>query len=574
MKFRQLINQFFPECDLTSDIITANPIEKRPWLTDRVSNLNELISWPPNIFLITYSIFSYTDKYRLLVSSQDHFDWDRGAYNDIAAVTEQLKQWVGLQISLDPVATPSQPQNFSLSSCLRDIFGKTNLDCCIYDLMNDPKFSKSVAVITAAIDQMFSRINVCAYDSTDPVQIGLLAKDMTRNDRNVINLSCNLPKLGYVTYKTSVPQSGLTINNLTQNLTFVDPTVQLQVIKSTTKKKLFNKKTYNVLFLPWPTEIEDNAFKASPDQPDQVMDGYFGFFEYAPNKKPKLNSFLGALISAIRRAGSIDLIVLPECAVDESTYSLFKKELFKIFNKDAPTLLAGVYGEKKNVANLSFIGETQKFETVVQAKHHRWFLDEGQLRNYNLSGTLDPGRKWWENIPVERRKLLTLHTLNGVKLCPLICEDLARQEPVAKAVRAIGPNLVVSLLLDGPQLSGRWPGKYSAVLSDDPGASVLSVTALGMTLRSTGTGFAPSRAVALWSEPNGFSETIEISNDGIGIVIELEIDNNEMWTIDGRKENKPVLRKKTHSTINLDENLSTVHKTRQKLMGLINRSKV
>ncbi|EOB6645147.1 hypothetical protein ACHELO_003169 [Vibrio fluvialis] len=574
MKLCQLINQFFPDCDLNSNISTSDPLDDLPWLRDRVYSFDELISWPPNIFLITYTIFSYTDKYRLLVSSQSHFNWDRSSYKDVFGVCEQLKQWVAKQVFPNPTAISNTSTNFSLSSCLDEIFKKSNLGRCIYDLMNEPKFSKSVAIITAAIDQMFSRVNLCEYDSRDAIQLGLLAKDMTRIDRDVVNLSCNLPKLGYVTYKTSVPQSGLTINNLTQNLTFVDPTVQLQVIKNTTKKKQYNKKSYNVLFLPWPTEIEDSAFKPSPDLPNQVMDGYFGFFEYAPTKTPKLNSFLGSVVSAIRRAGSIDLIVLPECAVSERTYSQFKNELLKLFGIHAPTLLAGVFGERQNVANLSFIGESQNFDTVVQAKHHRWFLDEGQLRNYNLCGALDPGRKWWEDIPIERRKLLTLHTPNGVKLCPLICEDLARQEPVAKAVRAIGPNLVVSLLLDGPQIAGRWPGKYSAVLSDDPGSSVLSVTALGMTLRSTGTGFAPSRAVALWSEPNGYSETLEIADGGIGIVIELEIVDSEMWTIDGRKENKPVLRKKKHSTIQLDENLSTDRKSRHKIKELINGGKV
>lgn len=571
MKFRQLVNQFFPDCDLSSPINTETPDEDMPWLIDKVTNINELISWPPNIFLITYSIFTYTDKYRLLVSPQDHFDWDKSSFSSISNVTAELEWWIGKPFSL-LLSKPECSSSYSLTSCLQSIFNKESLDNCIYDLMNDPSFSKSVAVLTAAIDSLFNRVNVCEYNTSDPLQLCLLAKDMARTNREVINLSCNMPKLGYVTYKSSVPQSGLTINNLTQNLTFVDPTVQLQVIKNTVAKKQFNKQTYNILFLPWPTEIEDSAFKPSPDLSSQVMNGYFGFFEYAPHKKPKLVSFLGALIAAIRRAGTIDLIVLPECAVDEDIYNLFKDELFKTFGDRAPSLLAGVFGEKKNVANLSFIGESKGFDTVVQAKHHRWFLDEGQLRNYNLCGALDPGRKWWEDIPVERRKLLTLHTPNGVKLCPLICEDLARQEPVAKAVRAVGPNLVVSLLLDGPQLSGRWPGKYSAVLSDDPGASVLSVTALGMTLRSTGTGFAPSRAVALWSEPGGFSETLEVDENGIGIVVELEIVDNEMWTIDGRKESKPVLRKKQHSTISLDERLSTEVKSRQKLVELINGS--
>jgi len=36
-------------------------------------------------------------------------------------------------------------------------------------------------------------------------------------------------------------------------------------------------------------------------------------------------------------------------------------------------------------------------------------------------------------------------------MCALVCEDLARPDPVANIVRAVGPNLVIALLMDGPQ---------------------------------------------------------------------------------------------------------------------------
>ena len=45
----------------------------------------------------------------------------------------------------------------------------------------------------------------------------------------------------------------------------------------------------------------------------------------------------------------------------------------------------------------------------------------------------------------------------------LICEDLARQEPAAELIRAVGSNLVIALLMDGPQLNNRWPARYAAV---------------------------------------------------------------------------------------------------------------
>ncbi|TQO96421.1 hypothetical protein [Vibrio cholerae] len=336
------------------------------------------------------------------------------------------------------------------------------------------------------------------------------------------------------------------------------------------------KKSYNILFLPWPLDVESDSFVKSQDKKIE-MNGYFDFFDYSPVSEVNLSHFYSALISTIERVGKIDLIVLPECAINEKMFKRLKDILFEAFGDKSPSLLAGIYGRdvekscSKNAAKLAFIGEARKFDSVEQRKHHRWFLDRSQLRAYNLSGALDPSKKWWENISVDRRNLLILHTMNGVRLCPLICEDLARQEPVAQAVRATGPNLVVSLLLDGPQLKGRWPGKYSAVLSDDPGASVFSVTALGMTMRSTGLGDEPSRGVALWSEPNNGAETLELADNGIGLIVELEICEDELWSMDGRVKSKPVLRKKFHSSVPFEFEDKPRHFLKNQLHKLVRR---
>jgi len=64
----------------------------------------------------------------------------------------------------------------------------------------------------------------------------------------------------------------------------------------------------------------------------------------------------------------------------------------------------------------------------------------------------------------------------GMSMATLICEDLARIDPVQTVIRAIGPNLVIALLMDGPQWQRRWSGRYATVLADDPGSAVLSVT--------------------------------------------------------------------------------------------------
>ncbi len=566
VKLSKYIENYFPDCDSTSAFQLSTkfnfPVK---------NDLSSIFSWPPNVFLILYTLCEYTDKYRLMVSPQKHFAWDKNDRAESLILAEEWKCFLE-NASLGNVtyrffsSGNNQNNNFhSLQNELANVFSPINLNRNIYDLLNDPSFSKSAFKLLISVDELFCGINICDYTFKSALSFWLLLrtgmlKNSVASGADAIsspNLADNNAQFGFVTFKTSVPQTGLTINNLSHNLTVIKPSVKPRVIANKLINASFDKKSYNILFLPWPLEVDSESFRQSKNK-QIYMDDYFDFFDYSPTNEIKIPHFYSSLISTIERVGKIDLIVLPECAINDKMFNRLKEILFDCFGENSPSLLAGIYGDDKdnscakNAAMLAFVGEARSFDSVEQKKHHRWFLDRSQLRAYNLSGALDPGKKWWENISVDRRNLLIVHTLDGVRLCPLICEDLARQEPVAQAVRATGPNLVVSLLLDGPQLKGRWPGKYSAVLSDDPGASVFSVTALGMTMRSTGLGDSPSRGVALWSEPNNGSETLELADNGIGIIVELEICEHDMWSLDGRIKKKPVLRKKFHSSIPLE----------------------
>jgi hypothetical protein len=70
----------------------------------------------------------------------------------------------------------------------------------------------------------------------------------------------------------------------------------------------------------------------------------------------------------------------------------------------------------------------------------------------------------------------------------------------------VGHTLLIALLMDGPQLRGRWPSRYASVLAEDPGTSVLTLTSLGMAERSrpvlqeTGNRAEPIRSIALWRD--------------------------------------------------------------------------
>jgi hypothetical protein len=225
---------------------------------------------------------------------------------------------------------------------------------------------------------------------------------------------------------------------------------------------------------------------------------------------------------------------LPEGAVRESEIAKLEGCLA---SREVPMLVAGVRGDGKNFAHLGIQFEKER-RSWQQHKHHRWCIDASQVHQYHLGSALHPKKKWWENIDVNERKLHFITATGWLTVCHLICEDLARQEPVASVVRAVGPNLVIALLLDGPQLTDRWPGRYASVLADDPGSSVLTVTSLGMSLRSWSSQHKPSRVVALWKDPRRGTQTIELEKDHEAVLLSLTALWTREWIADGRCDNE------------------------------------
>jgi hypothetical protein len=170
-----------------------------------------------------------------------------------------------------------------------------------------------------------------------------------------------------------------------------------------------------------------------------------------------------------------------------------------------------------------------------QNKHHRWFLDESQVNQYHLAGALHPSIRWWEAMEVPRRSLQFLELSAGLTLVAVVCEDLARLDEVAELLRDVGPTLVVTILLDGPQLASRWTARYASVLADDPGSAVLTLSASGMVRRSRPPGAPPSSVVALWKDPTRGLREISLDPGAHGVLISLAATPARRRSADGRR---------------------------------------
>ena len=196
-----------------------------------------------------------------------------------------------------------------------------------------------------------------------------------------------------------------------------------------------DERRLNLLLVPWPYEIDPRAF--APTQPmwREPPSDYLSF-EYAPPERP--DELAVCIERAIRashaRGATVHGVVLPEAA---TTLVEFAAAQAVVDCLGVGFLLAGTRAPRRNEARLALRG-LGPWQVQVQPKHHRWCLDGEQIHQYHLGGALHPTRRYWEDIEVPERQLRFASFGEWLTLCHLICEDLARLDPVSDVIRSAG----------------------------------------------------------------------------------------------------------------------------------------
>ena len=257
--------------------------------------------------------------------------------------------------------------------------------------------------------------------------------------------------------KMHTPQNGLTLRSFSLNLALIEGD-EIKPKWYTVPQFLAadeeNGQLIRILLVPWPFKVEPADFKPVSPLKHEIanMPGGFGFFEYEPTQAPDVVAYILRLLERVETQGyEFDGVVLPELALSSSEYeSLYVEVVAK-----RKFLLAGVRSSSDADAHCK--NEVRfglpLIDPLRQAKHHRWQLNRRQIEQYGLS--LDKDRRWWEHISLLNREFMFVSLDKGLVVSVLICEDLARPDPVGNLLRAVGPNLVIALLMDGPQINAR-----------------------------------------------------------------------------------------------------------------------
>jgi hypothetical protein len=70
--------------------------------------------------------------------------------------------------------------------------------------------------------------------------------------------------------------------------------------------------------LPWPLRVRESDFRAVDGSVQRLERDPFGFFEFAPSERLDLDLVDRVLTAALDEVDDVDVVVLPESAVDES----------------------------------------------------------------------------------------------------------------------------------------------------------------------------------------------------------------------------------------------------------------
>jgi hypothetical protein len=492
-------------------------------------DLAELCRWPPDAFAFTAAALADSGAYRCVVDPPAGSTWPP-AEDGAASWEERLRAdgvaWAraaedgggdgpgsldrlrdSLEAALDtPLAALDRPERWQTLASLLHLHALADEACCGAGIGHDTPFLHSAFELLSANGSL-------ARIPADRARI--------------------LPKL-------RPPPSGITLRSLSHHVALDRSEVETRwVVPPPLPGVVRPTDRLTLLLVPHPSVIRAGDFVPVKGPLANMDDLGYSFYAFSPQEPFDSEDALRLVERARLRVGEIDVLVLPEGALEQSEVPRLQRLLVEA---GVPYLIAGVRSHpdapESFGTNYAHFGAGD-WQAPPQHKHHRWCLDANQVHQYHLGATLDPRRRWWEAIGVPRRCLTFVTVSEQLTVCPLVCEDLARPDPVTDIVRSIAPTLVVAVLLDGPQLAARWPARYASVLADDPGCSVLTLTALGMTERSQPPGHAPSREIALWKDPNRGLQQIALATGARAVALTAHTRSVQVPSADGRS-GKPV----------------------------------
>jgi hypothetical protein len=518
----------------------AEPTPAHTWFAVAGSVLSDvLLEWPPDVFALANIILDRSEAFRFALAPAG--EWPPRSYLDWSGeVEEAARRWSAW------VENRQVPFPDLIAQEWRVFREKAEAPLGQLARGEDRRLLEALLTLHAIADEACAGLAV-ALDTSDAEACIYRARG-----RELLARTGSLSRINAqffrVLPKVRTPPTGRA--TFSRYACVVGPGIEIHWHKVPTRHRGtdLTSEHATLLCLPWPLQVRESDFVPVEGSVQRLSNEPFGFFEFAPAEGLDLDLLDRVLVAARQEAKSVDVVLLPECAVDASEIAGMESVLE---HHGVAFLQAGVRQRPKEQGrfghNWIHMGVSPRLEKgepfssehsaawfhIRQNKHHRWSLDESQIYQYHLGGVLHPHIRWWEATEVPRLAVQFVEVAE-LTLVGLVCEDLAWNDEVAKLMRSVGPTIVFTHLLDGPQLTSRWSARYASVLADDPGSAVATLTSYGMVQRSRPHGRDASQIIGLWKDPiRGFRE-IPLEEGEHGVLLTVCMDRATRRSSDGR----------------------------------------
>jgi hypothetical protein len=500
---------------------------------------DELLEWPPDLFALCNVILGRTEAFRFALAPSSR--WPPARYPDWSTAVEQAGRRWGAWLEDSGGELPS------LLTAEWSAF-RERADVPLEQLAagSDWRLCEALLTLHAVADEACAGLAV-ALDSShaDGCVYRARGREFLARTGSLARIN---PRVLRVLPKVCTPPTGRPA--FSRYACVQGPGIEARWHKMPARHRGTDRRSEfaTLLLLPWPLEVRESDFRVLEDSLHRPEKEPFGFYEFAPADGLDLELLDRVLAAARKEAGSVDVVLLPESAVDVNEI----EDLEALLDRHGVVFLQAGVRERppepgRLPGNWIHIGVNPRLEKggsvsgkrggawfhIRQNKHHRWSLDESQIYQYHLGGVLHPSIRWWEAMEVPRRAIEFVEVAE-LTLVSLVCEDLAQNDEIADLIRSVGPTVLLAALLDGPQLTSRWAARYASVLADDPGSAVLTLTSFGMVQRSRPHAHEASRVIALWKDPARGVREFPLETGAHGVLLTVCMERATRRCADGR----------------------------------------
>jgi hypothetical protein len=355
---------------------------------------DELLEWPADLFALTDVILERSEAYRFALSPPSGREWPPARIarwpDAVAIAGRRWSAWV-------------EDREEQLPDLLAEEWAifRDGAETSLEHLRDAREWRMCEALLTlhAIADEACAGLGV-ALDAIDGHGFVYRARgrELLARTGSLARIPTHFMR---VLPKLRTPPNGTSLRSLARYASVHRPGVEVRWHKVLGRRPGTqpHDKGVNRLLLPWPLRIRESDFRPVGGSVNSLANEPYGFFEFAPSEGLDLDLVDRTLVAAHDEVDQVNVVVLPENAVDHSEIDDLEALLS---HHGVIGLVTGVRQRSEQPgqfpSNWVHIGAStgEHWVHIRQSKHHRWSLDEEQIYQYHLGGSLHPHIRWWE----------------------------------------------------------------------------------------------------------------------------------------------------------------------------------